>query len=80
MKDCLPYKIYSRRDKIGFATPIEKRLLIDGSKLSKEIWDYIIHSDFWKLNFMDEGQLRNLNNKWLNFSIYPLARFFEMWS
>ena len=44
MKNHIPLEVYNRTDKIGFATPIEKRISSKDSTFNNEIWDFIKNS------------------------------------
>ena len=79
MKDFLPSEVYNRKDKIGFATPLEAKYFGPGKEFNEFAIDYIIKSEFWGMGL--------INNNFINkdtppnniFKLYSLARFVNNW-
>lgn len=80
MKDVLPTEVYSRKDKIGFSTPIEQRFFSKESCIDDYLKDYILNSELGKSKILDEFNIRNTFNYRSNFVMYSLARFLDLWS
>jgi hypothetical protein len=78
MKEILPAEIYSRRDKIGFSTPIENVFFKRGSAHYKYIVNVIKKSRIKELGILDMTEINNYltGNE---FRLYSLARFIEKW-
>jgi asparagine synthase (glutamine-hydrolysing) len=79
MKDFLPSEVYKRRDKIGFATPLESRYFGPGKEFNEYAIDYILNSGFWRMGLINHDFL-NINTPVNNiFALYSLARFINNW-
>ena len=78
MKNFLPEEVYSRRDKIGFETPIERIIGNKSGTVYKSMIDYIKSSKLHDLNIFNkksfDGEI--LGNE---FRLYSLARFMDQW-
>ena len=79
MKDFLPSEVYNRKDKIGFATPLEARYFGPGKEFNGFAVDYIIKSEFWKMGLLNKNFLNNRTPPNNIFSLYSLARFINNW-
>jgi len=75
MKNYLPEEIYNRTDKIGFSTPIEKKLFYKGSQLFEYCLDSLHNSDIYKTGWLEPDEI-NSNNI---FGLYSLSRFLKIW-
>jgi asparagine synthase (glutamine-hydrolysing) len=79
MKAFLPSEVYNRKDKIGFATPLEARYFGPGKEFNGFAVDYIIKSEFWKMGLLNKNFLNNRTPPNNIFSLYSLARFINNW-
>ena len=75
MKGRLPEQIYSRRDKIGFETPIESILLSEKGSLHKEIIKYIKTAKLDEFGIDTPKIIDYEKNKWFYFSLLSLSIF-----
>ena len=75
MKDILPEQIYSRRDKIGFETPIESTLLSEKGSLHKELIKYIMSAKLDEFGIDTSKIIDYEKNKWFYFSLLSLSIF-----
>jgi len=76
MKPYLPIEIYNRKDKIGFSTPIEKKLFYKGSQFYKFAFNYIKNSELNQMDLLDRNSVNSDNI----FGIYTLAKFIDTWN
>lgn len=79
MKESLPPEVYNRRDKIGFATPLEVNYFGLGKELNEFAIEYIRKSTFWGMQLLDEEFLSNKTLPNDIFTLYSLARFIDTW-
>jgi asparagine synthase (glutamine-hydrolysing) len=79
MKDFLPKEVYNRKDKIGFATPLEARYFGLGKEFNEQAIEFIIKSDFWKLRLIRGDFLDKRTSANNIFKLYALARFVNIW-
>jgi asparagine synthase (glutamine-hydrolysing) len=79
MKDFLPSEVYDRKDKIGFATPLEVRYFGPGKEFNGFAVDYIIKSEFWKMGLLNKDFLNKYTPPNNIFALYSLARFINNW-
>jgi asparagine synthase (glutamine-hydrolysing) len=79
MKDYLPSEVYNRKDKIGFATPLERNYFNVEKEHHDLAIDYIRKSEFWKMGLINNIFLNeNISANHL-FTLYTIARFIDMW-
>jgi asparagine synthetase B (glutamine-hydrolysing) len=79
MKDFLPSEVYNRKDKIGFATPLEARYFGPGKEFNGFAVDYIIKSEFWEMGLINKDFLNKHTPPNNIFALYSLARFINNW-
>jgi asparagine synthase (glutamine-hydrolysing) len=79
MKEFLPSEVYNRKDKIGFATPLEARYFGPGKEFNGFAVDYIIKSEFWKMGLINKDFLNKHTPPNNIFALYSLARFINIW-
>jgi asparagine synthase (glutamine-hydrolysing) len=80
MKSYLPSEVYNRKDKIGFATPLEANLFGKGMVFRGYAMDYIEKSEFWKMELLNENFLKEDISSNHLFVLFSLASFINMWS
>lgn len=80
MKSVLPMEIYNRTDKIGFGTPIEKRIFSEGSESYSEIKNFIDHSELMKNIIEKKYNFDKVFNYRKFFCLYTAAKFVQKWS
>lgn len=80
MKSYLPSEVYNRKDKIGFATPLEANSFGKGKEFHDFAIDYIEKSEFWKMGLLNKNFLKEDISSNHLFVLYSLARFINMWS
>ena len=76
MKEYLPLEVYKRTDKIGFASPIEKRIFHISSKSHKTIQEYIKNSEFMKMDFL--RLLKSMNPGGGNPTVNPITSLWHI--
>lgn len=79
MKDFLPSEVYNRKDKIGFATPLETRYFGPGKEFNEFALDYIIKSKFLGMGLINRDFLNKHTLPNNIFKLYSLARFINNW-
>ena len=79
MKSFLPPEVYNRRDKIGFATPLEGKYFSYGREFNEFAIGYIKKSAFWNMNLINKDYLNNNTPPNNLFALYTLARFIDNW-
>lgn len=79
MKDFLPSEVYNRKDKIGFATPLEPNYFGPGKEFNEFVIDYIMKSGFWKMGLLNKDFLNRNTPPDNIFALYSLARFINNW-
>ena len=79
MKSFLPPEVYNRRDKIGFATPLEEKYFGFSREFNEFAIGYIKKSTFWNMHLLDEGCLNHKMPPNNLFALYSLARFIDNW-
>ena len=75
MKDYMPKSVYDRRDKIGYATPIEDQIFITGSQQYDYIRSVIEKSELWNSGMIDQSQVQEKDL----FRIYCLTKYIDIW-
>ena len=80
MRNILPKEIYQRTDKIGFATPIEKRLFFPGSEHFETITQLVKNTELTDIIRTEKFDLNKTFNYRKDFCMYNLARFLQIWS
>ena len=80
MKSYLPSEVYARKDKIGFATPLEANSFEKGKELHSIAIEYLQHSEFWRMEVLNKNFLKDDISSNHLFVLYSLARFINMWS
>jgi asparagine synthase (glutamine-hydrolysing) len=79
MKEFLPADVYNRKDKIGFATPLEQRYFGPGKEFNGFAVDYILKSEFWEMGLINKDYLNKHTPPNKIFALYSLARFINNW-
>lgn len=76
MKDYVPKEILLRRDKIGFSTPIEEKLLEEKSEMYQYMSNHLYSSDLWASGIIDKSQYEPKHL----FALYSLVRFIDIFN